>query len=135
MPLAMKCLQSRKMGFFNHLMRLMIVLLAVALFAPALSEAKPPPQNGVIREYYPSRRIRLEFRYKNGLLVRKRFWYNNGRLMSDYLYRDGKPIKKRDFYQDGGLKSIWVKKSGILKVFNADGTLRAAIPNRADGLF
>jgi len=102
---------------------------------PLAVEASSIPRNGVVREYYSSRRIRLEFRYKNGLLVRKRFWYNNGRLMSDYHYRDGKPFKKRDYFDNGRLKSSWTLKPGILKVFNRDGSLKATIPNRVDGLF
>lgn len=110
-------------------------LIMLWLIIPAISQAKPPPRNGVIREYYSSRRIWLEFRYKNGRLTRKRFWYKNGRLMSDYIYRDGHPIKKRDFHENGRLKSIWTKKSGILKIFDDTGRLRVSIPNRVDGLF
>ncbi len=111
------------------------LLLVLLMTGPEISEAKPSPRNGVIREYYASRRIRLEFRYKNGQLIRKRFWHKNGRLMSDYLYRDGKPVKKRDFYDNGRLKSLWTKKSGVLKIFDEDGSIRASIPNRVDGLF
>ncbi len=123
------------MKWTREILKTVLIGLLVLGLVPGLSEGKPPPEKGAVREFYSSGRIRLEYRYKQGLLVRKRFWYENGQLMGDYIYREGRPYKKTDYYKSGRLKSTWTRKSGILKFFRADGSLKVKVSSRGDGLF
>ena len=110
-----------------------VIILSVGI--PHQGYARSLPRNGALREFYPSGQIRIEFRYKRGLLVRKKAWYQDGHLLLDYRYKNGEPILKKDYYENGRLKSIWVRKTGILKFYHADGKLKAVVDSRSDGLY
>lgn len=122
----------------NPSRRLITIILIGCLMSvggPWLGNGEPAPPNGIVKEYYPTGKIRLEFRYKNGLLRRKRVWYKNGHLMCDYVFQDGQPYIKKDYYENGRLKSSWSRESGVLQFFHDDGTLKASVSSRGEGLF
>lgn len=93
--------------------------------------AVPRPKNGAQREYYPNGNLRLEVKFKDEKLVRKRAFYPNGEPLQDFIYKDGKPWVQKNFYEDGTLKSLWTKKSGVTKFYNPDGTLKAEFRNES----
>lgn len=85
--------------------------------------ARPNPENGVRREYYPNGKVHVEAVFKKGHLARSRSFYKNGELMSEFRYQRGLLHRKRTFYENGALKSEWSIKTGIMKFYNHEGVL------------
>lgn len=106
-----------------------IFCLTVTLFFvfTAAAGALPRPENGVQREYYTNGNLRLEVKFKNEKLVRKRAFYPNGKPLQDVVYKNGQPWVQKSFHETGRLKSVWTKKTGVIKYYHPDGRLKAEI--------
>ena len=85
------------------------------------------PENGVQRLYYENGKLRLESRFKDGRVVRKRAFYRNGRLLLDEKYKNGLATYKKSYWDNGKLKSIWTQKNGVTKFYHKNGKLRVVV--------
>ena len=112
----------------RRLLILLSLILSLGFSVTGGTLAEAVQDNGVEREYYPDGTLRMENRWKNELIVRKRTFYRNGRTMSDYQYKNGVPVRFRTFYENGQLKSLWTAKSGETRHYYEDGSLRAVVP-------
>ena len=113
-----------------------VIALAFVFLAgsSAMAAMKSSNKNGVQREYFDNGQPRLELRYKNGLLYRKRAFYRNGRVKLDYRYRGHEAVKMVNFYENGKLESIWTKKSGVTKYYHPNGELRVEVDNNKNNI-
>jgi len=108
--------------------KILIVLAVLAgIFGATVVDARPPVDNGVLREYFDNKKLRLEIVRKNGQTVRRRNFYRSGRLLQEDRYKNGKMYLKRSFYANGKLKSFWTKKSGKTKFYHRDGSFRLEV--------
>ncbi len=111
----------------NRIARNFFLLFVFLFFSYRPTLGMPNLKNGIHREYHTNGLVRLETRYKNAVLIRKRTFFENGRLLSEIKYKNNRSYKIRNFYENGKLKSIWTKKSGITKYYFEDGKLRLIV--------
>ena len=89
--------------------------------------ARPHPETGVQKEYYDNGKLQSEVKFKEGKVIKKRFFYNNGRLQYEAKYKNGILLARRTFYENGNLQSLWTPKLKVTKYYNEDGSLRAVV--------
>ena len=87
--------------------------------------------NGILREWYDSGQLYLEFTMKDGIKngVCKK-WYDNGQLQIIYNYNKGKLNgNQRKWFSDGNLRAEWNylndELHGIAIEWNDDGSIKS----------
>ena len=91
-------------------------------------------RHGVERFYHGNGNLAQEFRYKKGIIVRKRTFYSNGKILFDCKYKKGYPFVIKTFYKNGKRKSLWTRKSGVVKTYFPDGTLKNTVRTTSKNL-
>ncbi|HBR15231.1 MAG TPA: hypothetical protein DD723_06790 [Candidatus Omnitrophica bacterium] len=105
-----------------------ILLLTIAyLTVPRPLDATPAPENGSQTDNYPNGNPRLETRYKNGRIIRKKTFYKNGNVFMDCTYKNKRLTSKKTFYETGRLQSRWNSKSGITQFYDENGNLETEL--------
>lgn len=108
---------------------MLIVLTTVSPFAHAAVK------NGVYEDFYANGNLRVRTKYKQGVMIYKKIYFQDGKLSELIVYEGRKRIKSKTYYENGQLKSVWTEKSGETKYYAKDGSLKAVVKdNPSEGL-
>ncbi len=81
------------------------------------------------REYHTNGRPRLYVKFNGDQIVRKIAYYENGYKLYDYKYKNGVLVVIKNYYESGRLKSVWTRKAMATTFYRANGQVEIVVNN------